>query len=254
MILLQSLAIVYGGMFLLWLVSLGKRDVSIVDPFWSIAFLLPFANLVRATGATPGKLLLLALVALWALRLWAYLSLRARGKPEDPRYTAFREQYGRERYPWISLFQVFLLQGTLALIIGAPLTAAALAPAPDVIGPLDVIGGVLALGGTLYEAVADAQMAAYKRAPHGPVMDRGLWRWSRHPNYFGETVLWWGFWLAAADAPWGLATVFAPALMTFLLLRVSGVTLLEKGLRARKPEYEAYVRRTSAFLPRPPRD
>jgi steroid 5-alpha reductase family enzyme len=241
-------------MTLLWLASLIRRDVSLVDPWWSMGFLLVTARTLWSTGPTPAKWLLLAVVSLWAARLWAYLLWRSRGRPEDPRYAEFRQRYGADRYWWFSYLQVFLLQGALIVLISAPLQLAA-ASARD-IGPLQWCGAGLALTGTAFEAVADWQLHRFRTDPtsRGKVLDHGLWRWTRHPNYFGEAVLWWGFGLLALDLPWGAATLLGPALMTWLLLRVSGVTLLDAHLARTRPAYAAYQRRTSAFWPRPPRD
>lgn len=248
-------ALVFGLMAALWVVSVRLRDASIVDPWWSISFLLVTTHTALRTGMTPAKTLLLVLVGTWSLRLWLHLLLRSRGKPEDPRYAAFRRRYGPDRYWWVSLFQVFLLQGALALVISAPLQLAAAAAPPGPIAAAELAGLVIFTAGFLFEAVADAQLQSFRRDPAngGRVLDTGLWRWSRHPNYFGEAVLWWGFWLLAAGQPHGWATAPAPALMTFLLLRVSGVTMLDAHLKSSKRGYEEYVRRTSAFVPRPRR-
>lgn len=251
----MNVLLVLGLMTGLWLWSVVKRDVSVVDPWWSIGFLLVTANSARLAGPGSARWLVLAVVAAWSLRLWAHLLARARGKPEDARYTAFRVRYGADRYWWVSYFQVFLLQGALVLLVSAPLQYAASAPGPDPIGVLDVVGAALALFGAGYEAVADAQLAAWKRRPdRGEVMDEGLWRTSRHPNYFGEVLVAWGFWLFCADQPLGALLVFAPLLMTFLLVRVSGVAMLEEHMAKRKPAYRDYMRRTPALIPGLPRD
>lgn len=253
-------AAVLGLMTLLWIASVRLGDASIVDPWWSMAFLLVLAHTATRTGLTPGKALLLAMVGAWALRLWGYLLQRSRGKPEDPRYAAFRAKYGAERYWWFSFFQVFLLQGVLVLVISAPLQLAGAAMAPDPVSVFDLLGLALFAAGFGIEVAADAQLASYRRAKArggagapGPVLDAGLWRYSRHPNYFGEALLWWGFWVAALDAPWGWATLPAPAFMTFLLVKVSGVAMLDAHMAARRPEYAEYMRRTSGFVPLPPR-
>ena len=237
----------------LWLVSVFRRDASLIDPWWSISFLLVTVHTALATGLTPGKWLLLGMVATWALRLWLHLLLRSRGKPEDPRYAAFRQRYGAARYWWVSYFQVFLLQGALALFISAPLQLAA--SAAGAITPLAIAGLVVFGVGLTFEIVADAQLQAFRDDPskRGKVLDTGLWRYSRHPNYFGEALLWWGFWLTALGLPLGLFTVLAPALMTFLLLKVSGVAMLDEHLSRTRPGFADYMRRTSGFLPRPPR-
>ena len=255
-----NVALVLALMTALWAVSVFLRDASIVDPWWSIGFLLVTALTVARTGLTPGKTLLLGMVGAWAIRLWLYLLSRSRGKAEDPRYAAFRRKYGAERYWWISFFQVFLLQGFLIVLISAPLQLAAAAGHPDPISLTDLLGLGLFVVGLLTEALADAQLNAFRAAralggpgAQGPVLDSGLWRFSRHPNYFGEAVLWWGFFLCALDAPLGWATFLAPALMTFLLVKVSGVAMLDAHMAATRPEYADYIRRTSAFLLRPPR-
>ena len=254
-LLASNAALVLVLMAALWLVSLSRRDASIVDPWWSIAFLVVLAHTVASVGLTPAKALLLAMVAIWAVRLWLHLLLRSRGKPEDPRYAAFRQRYGPERYWWISFFQVFVLQGVLVILISAPLQIAGAAAAPDPITALDCAGLVVFTIGLAFEVVADCQLQAFRRDPksRGRVLDQGLWRYSRHPNYFGEAVLWWGFWLCALDQPLGLPSIFAPLLMTFLLVKVSGVAMLDAHLTATKPGFAEYVRRTSAFVPRPPR-
>ena len=252
-------ALVLALMTALWIVSVRLRDASVVDPWWSMAFLLVAAHTALRTGLTPGRTLLLAAVAAWALRLFVHLLLRSLGKPEDPRYAAFRRKYGPERYGWVSFFQVFLLQGALVVTISAPLQVAASAPAPDPVSAFDVAGLALFAVGFGIEAVADAQLAAFRRAraaegPDAPrrILDTGLWRYSRHPNYFGEALVGWGFWVMSLDAPWGWATVFAPALMTFLLVKVSGVAMLDAHMAARRPEYAEYMKRTSGFVPLPP--
>lgn len=248
-----NVALVLVLMTALWVVSVRLRDASIVDPWWSMAFLLVTVHTALRTGVTPAKVLLLVVVGTWSLRLWLHLLLRSRGKPEDPRYVSFRRRYGRDRYWWVSYFQVFLLQGCLVLLISAPLQLAAAAAPPGHISVIHWVGLVIFAGGFVFEAVADGQLQSFRRDPAngGKVLDTGLWRWSRHPNYFGEAVLWWGFWLLAMEQPLGWATALAPALMTFLLLRVSGVTMLDAHLKSSKPDYDDYVRRTSAFLPRP---
>lgn len=239
----------------LWLWSVYRRDASVIDPWWSMGSLLVTARTTLATGVTPAKVLLVSAVALWALRLWWHLTRRAIGKPEDPRYQAFRARFGAARYWWVSFFQVFLLQGGLMLVISAPLQLASAAPSPDPVAWNDVAGLALFVVGFAFEAIGDHQLTRFRGDPamKGRVLDTGLWRYTRHPNYFGEAVMAWGFWLSAIDRPYGVMTAFAPALMTFLLLRVSGVTLLEAQLTKTRPGYAEYVRKTSSFWPRSPR-
>lgn len=248
-------ALVLGLMTALWALSVLKRDASIIDPWWSMAFLLVTGNTVWRTGPTPGKTLLLGLVSLWALRLFVHLVKRSIGKPEDPRYAAFRKAAGPSWW-WKSLFQVFLLQGALVLIISAPLQVAAAAAPPDPVSLPDLVGALIFAIGFAFEAIGDAQLQAFRNDPSckGKVLDSGLWHYTRHPNYFGEAVLWWGYWLFCLDQSHGACTVFGPILMTFLLLRVSGVTMLDAHLSATRPGYAEYVRRTSGFIPRKPLD
>jgi len=235
-----------------WLVSIPMRNVSIVDSLWSLLFVLMTLVYVLLTPAAGGRALLtLFLVGVWAVRLSAYLTQRNWGQPEDRRYQAIR----RENEPgfWLkSLYVVFGLQAILAWIISLPLMSAVVTATP--IGWLDYTAVGVWFIGLVFEAVADAQLAAFKARPEsrGRVMDRGLWRYSRHPNYFGEACVWWGLWLlAAASGAWW--TVISPLLMTLLLLQVSGVTLLERNIVDRRPGYREYAARTNAFVPGPPR-
>jgi steroid 5-alpha reductase family enzyme len=254
-LLAENAAWVVGLMVILWIVSVARRDASLVDPWWSMAFLLVTVNTVRATGLTPAKALLLIAVGAWALRLWLHLLLRSRGRPEDPRYAAFRQRYGAERYWWISFFQVFLLQGCLVVLISAPLQLATAAPGPDPLALSHVAGLLVAVIGFGFEVIADTQLVRFRadRMRRDGVLDTGLWQYSRHPNYFGEALLWWGFWLFAVGQPYGWVSALSPMLMTFLLLKVSGVAMLDAHLGSRKPGYQSYIQRTSAFVPWPRR-
>ncbi len=246
-------AAIAAALFALWLLSLKLRDSSIVDIFWGLGFaIIAWVTRLSAGGAPARAWLVVALTTLWGLRLAAYLARRNLGHGEDPRYAAMRARHG-DAWPLRSLLQVFVLQGVLMWIISMPVQAAVRAMDPSSLGPLDAIGAALTIAGVIFESVGDAQLARFKADPahKGQVMDRGLWRYTRHPNYFGDFLVWWGLYAVAADCG-GAWTVGSPALMSFLLLRVSGVTLLEKSMRKR-PGYDAYVARTSAFFPWPPR-
>jgi len=235
-----------------WAVCTVRRNVGLVDIFWSLFLLLAaVVYAIAAAPAGPRATLVLALVAAWAVRLAAYLTARNWNAPEDHRYQAIRAR-NQPNFEWKSFYLVFALQGLLAWIISAPLAAAVASPAP--LGPLDWAGAALAAFGIVFESVADAQLARFRRDPAGAgrVLDSGLWRWSRHPNYFGECCVWWGIYLLAV-ASGGAWTAFSPLIMTLLLLRVSGVSLLEKDIGERRPAYRDYVARTSAFVPWPPR-
>ena len=238
---------------LVWMISVVRRDVSIVDSFWSLLILLCVGVYLAASGSGgPRSLLVLGLVAAWALRLAAHIAIRNHGEPEDRRYQAIRQN--NQPHFWLkSLYIVFLLQGFLAWVVSLSGVAAVAGQAP--LGPLDYAGLALWLGGMFFEVVGDWQLARFQRSEgsKGRVLDTGLWRYTRHPNYFGEALLWWGIYLMAlsAGAWW---SIVAPLLMTFLLLRVSGVSLLEKDISDRRPEYRDYISRTNAFIPGPPKE
>ena len=245
--------IILGYMLLIWIVSLALRNSSIVDIFWGAGFVL--ANwvyfLLTPEGWPARKWLLAGLVTLWGLRLSLYILYRNWGKPEDFRYRKWREE-APHIWWWKSFFTVFLLQGLLMWVISAPLLAAQLGQRPLTI--LDGVAVVVWAIGFFFEAVGDFQMARFKANPanKGQVLDHGVWRYTRHPNYFGDATQWWGYYLFAASAG-GWWTIFSPIIMTTLLVRVSGVALLEKTLKERKPEYREYIERTSAFIPWFPR-
>ncbi len=253
-LLILTTAIIAACTFGLWLLSLPLKDVSFIDAFWPLGFgIVAWISYVATAPEHPRALLVLALTSLWAIRLGTYLLSRWLQEPqEDQRYQAMRAR--RPGFAWQSLYVVFGLQGALILIIGLPLMAG-ISNAAAPLGLLDALGMTLFVLGFLMEALADAQLAAFKRnaANEGKVLDTGLWAWSRHPNYFGNTVLWWGLFLIAVADTQNWWTIISPILMTWLILRVSGVSLLERGLRKRREGYDAYAARTSAFIPHPPR-
>ena len=248
-VLLASAAVAVAAFFVLWLISLPLRNSSIVDPFWGPGFAL-VAWTAYAVADDPGSrgLLVATLVTVWGTRLGLHLGVRNLRKGEDFRYQAFRRRWGG-RYPVVSLFTVFLLQAALLWVVSLPVQVVMAAGGSP--GPLAMVGvGVWALG-FFFESVGDLQLVRFKRDPanQGRVMDRGLWSLTRHPNYFGDFTVWWGHFLVAFsgwDAAW---TVIGPVVMSILLLRVSGVTLLEKSLAKRKPGYAEYAARTNAFFP-----
>ena len=263
MMLLKSLLIVIATMAGMWLLSLARRDASVVDPFWGTGFIVVtwFALISSPPSQAIGRSWLLAtLTTIWGLRLSLYLLWRNWGHGEDRRYRAMREYHG-PRFWWVSLMTVFLLQGVILWIVSLPIQAAIVTTqsaivttqSPSPLGWFDLVGTGLWGVGLFFEAVGDYQMARFQANSRntGQVMDRGLWRLTRHPNYFGDFCVWWGLYLiaAAGGAAWA---IFSPLLMSFLLLKVSGVTLLEKDITDRRPEYAAYQLRTSSFLPWPP--
>lgn len=251
---LEAYGLILVMMTALWLVSVWRRNASLVDPLWGTLFVVAgWWWFQRTPEGDPGrKLLLMTMVTVWGLRLSLYLAWRSFGQPEDPRYQAFRRRYGPHRYWWVSFFQVFLLQGTLAWLIAAPLLGAQRGAAP--LGWLDGLGVAVWLVGVVFEAGSDLQLARFRARRTRPdaLLTTGFWRYTRHPNYFGDAACWWGYGLlsiAAGGYAWALGSV----LMTVLILEVSGVAMLERSLGSDKPGYAEYARRTSAFIPWPPR-
>jgi steroid 5-alpha reductase family enzyme len=246
-----SLAAVGAYVTAIWLVSLTLRNASIVDVFWGLGFaLLAVLYFVAVDGFVDRKILVGTLVAVWGLRLSLHILWRNWGNEEDYRYRAWRDKAG-DKFWWVSFFQVFLLQGALLWLISAPILAAQFYGSPDELTVVDLLGALVWGVGFFFEAVGDWQLARFKANPanKGEVMQSGLWRYTRHPNYFGDATVWWGYFVIAAGTVHGLWTFFSPVLMTLLLLRVSGVALLERAQVQTKPQYRAYVESTSAFLP-----
>jgi steroid 5-alpha reductase family enzyme len=249
-----ALAVILGLMVILWLVSLALKNSSIVDIFWGTGFVI--ANWVyfalTPEGFGPRKWLIAILVTVWGLRLSLYILWRNWGKPEDFRYRKWRDEAGSSWW-WRSFIRVFLLQGVLLWIISVALLAAQRGAAPATLTFFDLLGIAVWLVGFFFEAAGDLQLARFKANPanKGKVLDSGVWRYTRHPNYFGDAAQWWGFFLIAASAG-GWWAFYSPLIMTFFLLRVSGVALLEKTLETR-PGYKEYIERTSAFVPWFPR-
>ncbi len=235
-----------------WALSIKLRDVSIVDSLWSIFFIVftvLFAWQMRSD--TTAAYVLIGLILLWGLRLSGYITVRNHGKGEDRRYQAIRAR-NQPNFEFKSLYLIFILQMALATVIVMPVVPI-LNGAQDA-NLLTYAGFAIAAFGALFETIADAQMARFKatRSAEGTVMDRGLWRYSRHPNYFGEATFWWGIWVASASMG-GAWTVFSPLLMTWLLTRVSGVPLLEADLKERSPAYREYLLNTPRFIPGRPK-
>lgn len=235
---------------LLWLVSLVLKNASIIDPIWGILFLIQTSLyfIFAADGYEGRKLLILILVAVWSLRLSIYIGWRNWGQPEDFRYAKWREENGSHWW-WYSYLKVFLLQGVIAWSISTPLLVAKYSDSPTHLTIFDGIGVVIWAYGFFFEAMGDYQLARFKADPtnKGKVLNTGVWRYSRHPNYFGDAAQWWGFYLIALAAG-GFWTIYAPAIMTYLLVFVSGVAMLERSMK-KKPKYDDYMATTSAFIP-----
>lgn len=254
-VLLASAGAIALLMITTWLVSLLLTDASIVDIIWGFGFVVvAFTAALVGDGFVDRRYVLLSLVAVWGLRLSSYLAWRNLGHGEDYRYVAMRKKHG-DRFWWISFFQVFALQGALMWVVSLPIQLSATAEEPSSFGPLAFIGVALWTVGLLFETVGDAQLASFKAKPHnkGRVMDQGLWRFTRHPNYFGDFCVWWGLFLIAAETVPGRFGIIGPIIMSVLLIRVSGVAMLEKTIGKRRPGYAEYIERTSAFFPRPPK-
>ena len=251
----QAGGVILGLMVILWLLSLWLKDSSIVDIFWGTGFvILVWVYFALAIdGFLPRKLLIAFLTSIWGLRLSIHILIRNAGKGEDFRYQKWRQEAGPAWW-WRSFFKVFLLQGVLMWLISAPLLSAQISPAPAKLIWLDYFGSIVWLVGFFFEAVGDWQLARFKANPanRGRLLASGLWRYTRHPNYFGDATQWWGFYLISAAAG-GWYTIFSPVMMTFLLRRVSGVTMLEKTLKNTKPGYREYIEKTNAFIPWFPR-
>lgn len=236
-----------------WLLSLALRNASIVDIVWGLGFVVvAWSVRLRLDDPSGRATVLTLLVTVWGLRLAGYLAWRNIGHGEDYRYVAMRKHWGR-RFPLVSLVTVFGLQGVLMWTVSLGVQLGQTRSGGP--GALAIVGVIVWAVGLFFEATGDVQLARFKADPAnaGKVMDRGLWRYTRHPNYFGDACAWWGIALVAAESGIGAWGFLGAAVMNVLLLRVSGVALLERSLRKRKPEYEAYAARTSAFVPRPPR-
>lgn len=243
---LLTLLIILGLMTILWLYSLQIKNASIVDIFWGTGFVITTWLYFAFSEYTPRNLLVATLVTIWGLRLSIHIFRRNHGQPEDFRYRAWREEHGA-RWTWWSWVQVFALQGIILWIVSLPLLAAMQRPANWTF--FDGLGIMVWVIGVIFEAGGDYQLAKFKANPanKGKLLTTGLWSRTRHPNYFGDAVVWWGHFAFALPGGWW--TIFSPALMTFLLMRVSGVAMLEKTMKVR-PGYEAYMRDTPAFFPK----
>lgn len=254
---LIALAAAMAAMTLLWAISLRLEDVSIIDPFWPAAFLVLGGGYTLATDPEdmgPRGGLLFALLGLWTLRLGGYLLIRWFGHDEeDHRYAAMRAARGPS-FRHLSLVIVFWLQAGLAWIVAAPIFAGL--AGSHRLDPVAWVGVAVWAVGMFFEAVADLQLSRFKSNPdnRGKVLDQGLWSLTRHPNYFGNFLIWWGlFGVAVGASPDAWMSIYGPAFMTFLLLKVSGVAMLEKDIGERRPAYADYIRRTNAFFPGPKR-
>lgn len=248
---LLALAVLQGATF-----ALGRHigRYNIVDVSWGLGFVLvALIGAVAGAGDGSRRLLLLVLVTVWGLRLSVHMHRKSAGRGEDPRYTELLERHGNT--PGVAFLRIFLTQGLFQWVISAPLQVSAAAGPTSGLAWLAVVAGVMLwLIGFGFESIGDRQLERFRADPcnRGTVMDQGLWAWTRHPNYFGDSSLWWGLWLIAASAWPGVLTVFAPLVMTYVLIYGTGARLLERHMGER-PGYAEYQQRTAYFWPRPPR-
>ncbi|HEY1775948.1 MAG TPA: DUF1295 domain-containing protein [Solirubrobacteraceae bacterium] len=254
-VMIASGACALGLVTVVWLLSIPLRDVSIIDVGWGLGFVvIGWVCFGLGHGDRDRRLLLAILVTAWGLRLASHIARRNAGRGEDRRYAAMRER--EEHFALTSFYRVFLVQAVAMWVVSLPLQAGGSLGGARGIGVVDVIGIVVWVVGFGFEAIGDLQLDRFKAeaSNSGKVMDRGLWRYTRHPNYFGDATMWWGLGLIGAGA--GLAALWAlvgPALDTFTLTRVSGKPMLERDIAQRRPGYREYIERTSGFIPLPPK-
>lgn len=261
-LLMTNLAIMLGLFLLLWGLSVALKNASIVDIAWGGACALPAClTWLRADGVEPRAALLAALAALWGMRLAIYLGIRNIGHGEDYRYVAMRKKAGSDsKFALTSLFSVFILQCLIAFFVSLPTqvgqfgSSAIFGTGSGELGVVAYLGVAVFAFGLAFETIGDLQLRAFKSKPEnkGKLMDKGLWAWTRHPNYFGDAAVWTGLTLIALESQHGYLTVLSPALMFYFLYAVSGKALLERSMSKRYPEYESYKKRVSGFFPWPP--
>jgi steroid 5-alpha reductase family enzyme len=240
----------------LWLMSLRLKDVSFIDAWWALGLVvIAGVSFMNSPPGAPHAILLAALCAIWGLRLGLYLLWRWRQNGPDRRYVKIlaRSQQQGWSFAAASFLFVFALQAPLQFIVSLPVQLGQLAHQP--LGPLAYAGAALAVFGIAFESIGDWQLTRFRANPanQGKVLDTGLWRYTRHPNYFGDACVWWGLWLIAADAGFGAWTLPGPVLITYLLTSLSGVPTVENHLKRSRRDYDAYVARTSGFIPLPPK-
>lgn len=247
----QASVIILIFVTVLWVWSVFIKNVSIVDIFWGLGFVIVNAFYVFNSGElTTRKIVILILVSIWGFRLAIYLAFRNIGKGEDFRYQEFRKNFGPKRYWWFSFFQTFLLQGVLIMIVSLPLLGINSSKNTGTLTPLDYIGIFIWVIGFMFEAGGDLQLARFKSNSNnkGKVLNTGFWKYTRHPNYFGDSMVWWAYAIfsIAAGSYW---QIIGSVIMTVLIIKISGVSLLEKTLKETKPQYRDYIKKTNAFFP-----
>jgi len=254
-ILLLNLSVVVAMMIMGWVISLIFRNVTVVDSLWGLGFvLIAWATLALSDGYMVRRVLMAAMVTLWGVRLSIYLSWRNWGKGEDPRYGRWREESG-DKFWIVSLFKVFILQAVFMWCISLAPQFAQISPTPAHLTWFDALGVLVWTAGFLFESIGDWQLARFKAKAEnkGRIMDQGLWAYSRHPNYFGEFLVWWGIYMVTLATPGSWWTIVSPVLVSVVLLKMTGIPLTEKTITSTRPGYREYAKRTNAFFPWFPR-
>ena len=252
-LILKVLFVIIIYMTIWFFIALAKKRNDVADVAWGPGFILTaFISLLMAGSFSDRALITTAMVFLWGIRLAVHIGNRHVGKPEDARYAQWRKEWGKT-FLLRTFLQVFMLQGVLLFLVAAPIIVINTAP-PSQISVLDILGICIWILGFTFETVSDWQLAQFFKIPSkkGGVMTTGLWRYSRHPNYFGEVTLWWGIYIIALSVPNGWMSIIGPLTITFLILKVSGIPMLEEGFRD-NPDFQQYKERTSIFIPLPPR-
>ena len=247
----SNFLILCAFMFMMWIVSVKIKDASIVDRVWGLTFFIQMAFYTYASPFSWRAAIVLLLVGLWAFRLSWHIQTRNQNHGEDYRYQALRKKTG-PNFWFMSLFSVFLLQAGLSFVVGLPLLLIAAGSPETSLGVLDYLGITIWTIGFLFEAIGDSQLRRFKANPDnkGKLLTTGLWSLTRHPNYFGDALLWWGIFIISLNVPYAYLGIIGPIAMTFFLTKVTGVTLLEKDLIKKKPDYKEYILNTPAFVPK----
>lgn len=256
-LLLLNLAVIMGSALILWLISIPLKDVSIIDMAFAVILLaVATCGYWLGPGVTARKQLILLLVGIWAVRITWHLVRRNWGHGEDVRYSKLRTWADDDRaFVWLSLRKVFLLQGVVLWLVSLPIQAAAIYRTPAELGWIAIVGAIICGVGIVMETIADAQLTHFRASSSnaGTVLNSGLWRYSRHPNYFGELCVWWGLFIIACENPVGIFAIIGPLAYTYLVVNVTGQRTLDKKLAREKPDYAAYMKSTNGLIPGPPR-
>jgi steroid 5-alpha reductase family enzyme len=258
-ILAVNAAVLVAAFLVLWAVCVRLKDVTVVDSFWAFGMvIMAVSTFAQAGGASGRRLLLLGLCALWGLRLGGYLTWRWRDHGPDRRYQSLLGKAQAQKgwsFAKASLLLVFATQAPLLFVVSLPVQLGQISAAPAALGPIAWAGAALSVFGVAFESLGDWQLTRFRKDPasRGKVLDKGLWRYTRHPNYFGDACAWWGLYLVAAETAPGLWALPGPILLTWTLMKWSGAPTLEGRLRKTRPDYVQYIERTSGFVPWPPK-